>query len=257
MIAVVLFVIVRKSQEKTRIEEEPEGSAPSVIPSLTVPSPIAMPSPAVSVVPIETSQTQVKKNSWSEFQAQYGRGMKARFLPGGQLVSIQGNFESAFPAAEKDFRSDQASMVLDRAKKILDSASSMLGLESEFPLGTPQAQLNNVSAQVHFKQSYQGIPLAPLGSVTLQFGPKGELLSLDSSYVPRVKIRNQIKLTQDQAEHKVLGSAVEGGRVVIWVTNPLGEPEGRFAYEYWQQGRQVIVDATDGKILFRRDRRNF
>jgi len=113
--------------------------------------------------------------------------------------------------------------------------------------------------------------LAPLGAVSMDFGSQGELLGLYSNYVRNLNVTNQIKIDVAQAKllaqtsvHSLMGGEqkpfphTEGGKILAWVLSS-AEPQsvGKFAYQFFIQGYQVIVDAETGEILFQRDKRQF
>jgi len=153
---------------------------------------------------------------------------------------------------------------VSRANEILAAARAELGIKPDLPLEAPLARGGEASAQVFYREHVGGLPLAPNGSVTVDLGPKGELLSISSDYHPNVTLSGTLKLDADTARGIALGGGseqVEGGRLVAWVVGRLsrpGEPlQARRAYEFSVQGKQVVVDAENGAFLFSRDRRRF
>jgi hypothetical protein len=84
-------------------------------------------------------------------------------------------------------------------------------------------------------------------------------------YVPGVPLASAADRGRAAARDSALGAAppressgrVEGGRPLIWVSSAGAHPSARKAYEYTIEGRQIIVDAGSGKVIFRRDRRTF
>ncbi len=150
---------------------------------------------------------------------------------------------------------------------MIDSARELLGIREELPLGESVARGDSTSAQVFFQEVHDGIELAPAGGVTVDLGPHGELIELSSNYVPAIHVSNQQRLSLGEAELKAQESAgasgrvrVEGGARVLWLTpgRRTGDAqEARHAYDFMVRGKQIVVDAESGSVLYKRDRRMF
>jgi hypothetical protein len=104
----------------------------------------------------------------------------------------------------------------------------------------------------------------PVGEVKIDLGPEGELVGFYSNYAADVTVVNQARLDSDEARKRaldavkltganpVLGS-VDGGAQIVWVTGR----EGRIAYQFGANGRQVVIDAETGEVLQNRNRRTY
>lgn len=235
----------------------------SPVPSAT-PSPVAQ----VSSAPAHASAV-VKVNhetAWRDFSARFGEELKVERSADGHVAAIRGKPGSGEKAAG-DFRPNDSDKALARAREVVDAAADLLAIEPGLPLGEPSVRTGAISAQVYFPETLGGLPLAPAGSVTVDLGPQGEILNLTSDYVRGVQVANVRSLSADQARAKAEAAvpasdaslATIGGNPVVWVTRTGegGAPVGHQAYNFTVAGRQVVVDAGNGDVLFRRDRRQF
>lgn len=244
-------------------------------PSLPAPSPVpvkpfsAVRPPAPSASPTATAvgsrgatAGSPSRGTWAAFRERFGGGLEARFGRDGALEEIRGTPGSG-QRAGKGFDPTDTGRVLSRAREVVAGARDLIGVQAGAPLGNPQARTGEVSAQVSFRQSSDGVPVAPQGTVTVDLGPQGELLGLSSSYVRGLSVVNDRVLDAETCRSKAIAAIVDqgssirpsGGSPVVWV--PFGSSRGRHAYEYFVQGRQVIVDASSGEVLYRRDQRDF
>ncbi len=247
----------------------PEAGAPHQ--ESPLPSDRPLEGAAVGVVATPRSVRAVENRDerdsrWKAFREKFGADLRGEFH-GGRLVSLQGALGVGAKAGA-DFDSTDPRQVSARAREILAASRDLLGVTAEPSLAGPKAIPGPASAQAVFRQTVDGVPLAPQGAITMDFGPQGELLGMDSSYLPSVQVTNSVRLNESQAREKAVsaihdavesGMKTEGGSRLVWVTEPA--PEGRaavarHAYEYSVQGRQVLVDAGDGSIIATRDRRH-
>jgi hypothetical protein len=194
---------------------------------------------------------------WREFQEKFGANLKPEFSPSKKLVSVQGQFGQGQFAAGS-FRSEDPKKAIARAREIISSAATLMGIDPKWPLENALARGSKISAQVFFNQTHEGIIVVPFGNVKVDLGAKGELIGLYSSYSTDIQIVNQVRMDSEEAQLKVVEAFqdpnntslhVDGGGKVIWVHEHLG----RYAYEFLAQGRQVVVDAQTGKILDMKD----
>lgn len=196
-------------------------------------------------------------------EERFGQGLKPEFTKEGILSAVRGAREGSRPTA--NFRPEDPQAAIERAREVLRALEGALGLQAHSPLEDPAARNNANSAQVYFQQKIEGRPLAPYGSVTVDLGPNGELLGLDSAYVRDVRTAGTHQLTVEQARVRArsaaagqvgAGSRVDGGHSLYWLASPGGQSRlARPAYEFDAGGVQVIVDAEDGRILSKRDQR--
>ena len=192
---------------------------------------------------------------WEKFKDKFGGDLQAVYQPDGRLAIIKGA-SRAIPAA-KGFRSDDPQMAIARAKEVLEAASAMIGVHAELPLENPIARGNEMATQVFFQETSGGISIAPTGTVTIQLGSEGEVKGLYADYMPDIQIGNDVAVDAAQARKAVEGTRVEGGSQVIWMMDAGSPATALHAYQYSADGRQVIVDAQTGKVIFKRDRRAF
>jgi len=243
------------------------GALNGTVTPLSERSPEGVPAAATPPASRGSESAGDRDSRWNAFREKFGTELRGEFH-GGRLVSLQGALGTGAKAGA-DFDSADPRKVVARAREILAASRELLGLSAEFPLDGPKAIPGPASAQAVFRETVDGVPIAPQGAITMDLGPQGELLGVDSSYLSPVQITNSVRLTEAQARDKALaaihdsvesGMKVEGGSRLVWVTDPA--PEGRaavarHAYEYSVKGRQVLVDAGDGSIITTRDRRHF
>lgn len=201
----------------------------------------------------------------AEFKSRFGLSLELGVDSAGCLVSVKGTPQKATPADGKFAPSDSAQAIV-RAREVIRAASEFLCVDATWPLGEPIVSSSPFSAQASFHETRDGLPVLPFGAVSITLGPKGELLGLDSSYSGGGAIANERKLSQDEARAKVSaalpsdtdysGKALEG-RPILWVAARTdgGTSTVLHAYEYFSHGKQVIVDAGNGAILLKRERR--
>lgn len=156
-----------------------------------------------------------------------------------------------------------ASLAIVRAKAALASLHAAR-LPMGHTWGKPRAFVNEAGAQVVFQQEdFRGTPIVPYGAATLRLDREGRLKAHDFDSVPSPRVVNQRLLSESQGRGSLnLGDSVASSRPVLWMPYRLGaagrSPEAYEAYEYvTEDGYQVVVDAESGKILSRRDRRQF
>jgi hypothetical protein len=186
-----------------------------------------------------------------EFRSRYGDKLQASFAADGRLAQIKG--QPAEKGSGKGFDPKNPQQVIARATEIVEAAAGLLRLRSRYPLSEPKAQTGKHSAQVFFTQTREGTPFAPQGQVSVTLGSEGELLGLYSDYLNQVTIANSVALDAEAAARSAEASSSQDGHRVVWVSGN----EARQAYEFSVRGRQVVVDAQNGAILYKRDRREF
>ena len=222
--------------------------------SVPVPPPTT-PSPTRKVP--KPSEAPQPKANWEKFQSEFGDELDGNFSDTGILLSVQGKVNRNNPAPS-NFRTDNEQEVRARAKEILDSAKSLLGVENRAPLILSKTRLGPYSAQVFYSETNNGIPIAPMGEVKIDLGPHGELLGLYSSYVSEIPFHTEFQLSPSEARSRALanrpqaGQAI-GGRRIIWVASG----EGRAAYEYSIRGHEIVIDAKTGEILSEENSRQY
>ena len=232
-----------------------------------------------SRAPIEKPHKDLPlEQEWNQFTRRFGSELKPKFSANGQLVSIQGELNQS-GQERTDFRSNDVEKIKIRANEIVDAAHGLLKVNSAWPLKIAGVRGGPISAQAFFNQSFQGVPLLPVGNVKVDLGPKGEILALESDYASEIKIVNEDQLSLEQTrklamesvsqtadvKRKALpsgqGSPVVQGalgaqseRRVIWVAD---HDRAYHAHSFLISGREVIVDAQTGDVLLNKDRRQF
>jgi hypothetical protein len=198
------------------------------------------------------------EREWKEFTKKFGSELKPEFSKGGQLVKVTGNGTKA-KMNHPEFRPDEPKMAISRAREVIAAADELMGVRSDWPLESVATKGTPLSAQVFFNQTHEGMTVEPVGNIKIDLGADGELTGLYSDYAPQIIVTNEVRLDSEQAKANLLASIrnpahVEGGSRVIWMVS---ERDGHVAYQFSVDGRQVVVDAENGKILYTRDRRNF
>ncbi len=205
------------------------------------------------------TQTSVSLN-WEEFKDKYGEHLDGIFGAEGVLLSIQ-NTKNLNSLSQSGYSSKNREDVLRKANEIIDALTGLLGIQKSSPLLVADLQLGEVSSQVYFRQQLDGVPLYPMGSVSVDLGSRGELLGLSSSYVKPFLPSNERSLNEQEAVRRSgLSLPLNQGQAVIWISSlPTGNSLGRsyYAYQYQTAGRQTVIDASNGEVIYNRDRRQF
>ncbi len=238
------------------------------IPSRSTPRPAPssiglMPRVSPSVSPSFPAQSQgVRAGTEFKLKESLGDSVDLFFGPDGRLGEIRGRM-GATSRKVPNFQPKDAAAASARGKAILESVQDSLGVAPGFPLVEVHVQIGVISAQVTYQQSLAGIPVEPGGRVVIDLGSHGELLGLSSEAWSSVNLINEVKLDSGSAgriavnaiEEKNTAMSSGSGSSVIWVSRPIGggSPEGRHAYQFMVNGRMVVVDASSGAVLKRRD----
>ena len=226
-------------------------------------TPLNQPSSPVQASPVAGTSAHVLPGSprradlaekWKAFRDRFGPDLGME-LAGQQVALIR----STGPKREapSSFNSSDSQQVLSRARQVLEAAADLLGIDDQLPVGNPMVQASDVGGEVSFHESWNGIPLAPEAGVTIQLGARGDLRAIYSKYVPSMNVTNHVALTLEQAKEKVIAALnlpsdanIQGGAHVIWIGTTLGYE----AYEFFAAGKQIVIDAETGAVLFQRDR---
>jgi hypothetical protein len=206
---------------------------------------------------------------WSRFRERFGQELSPEFSQEGLLIGIQGRTGAAGQAG-LGFRSNDPQAAIVRAREVVDAGRELLGLDAQWPLGDPIVKGDKRSVLVSFQEAHEGVPVAPFGNLTVVLGAAGEILRLDSSYVPGARFVNQPTLTVEQAKERALEVASaggapdgptlrpEGGELVLWTSqDAAGGSQARYAYEFFVGGRRAVVDAASGALIVSKDLRHF
>jgi hypothetical protein len=202
----------------------------------------------------QSSSRLAEKKTWDDFIKTYGPDFIPEYAPSGRLISIRGNLGSNQNKGSPDFRTQDGAMAISRAREIVEGVGDLLGVRPDWPLKNAVANGSPISAQVFLTQTYEGVPLAPVGGIKVDLGTHGELLGLYSDYASDVTVKNRSVLTVEEARQKIgLQASTAPDQKIVWVTGS----DGFFAYQFMVHGRQVVVDAESGQILLNRDRRQY
>lgn len=178
---------------------------------------------------------------WQEVRAKIGENARATFAGDGRLVSIVSK-PGTMLAAHDDFDPLVEDSVWFRAQSLLEELAPLA--EIALPLDRREARLSKLSAQAFFKQTVEGAPVEPHGSVVIDLGSKGELVGFHSSVIP-----NMIPFESKP-------EARAGSQLVLWVPYAEGPADlAKWAYRTSEDGYETVRDAKSGKIIFRRDRK--
>ena len=232
-------------------------------------SPIHLTQAAAIPVPAKPSH-ETSDALWTQFKNRFGPGLVAEFAPDGRISRVQGKLREGLAKSSGPFHPTDSRQVISRAREILEAARDLMQFDPALPLSDPQVNTSSVSAQIRFNETLDGIPLAPAGGVTVDLGPNGEILGIDSAYITGVRVSNRQSMSPDEARASIVASSdheapsrIIGGSKVIWTRPSLGnhgssrqgQPGARVAYDFTVDGQEVIVDASSGEILFAHSRR--
>lgn len=214
----------------------------------------------------EPRPKEPQSDAWKVFRERFGTELEGEFLPDGRLVSARQRRGSPRGASTSTSSLSDPQRVIARAKEILHAAQPLLGVELDSSLGTPVSTINEFSAQVRFPQVHEGIPVFPEGGIRISFARDGALVALESSYVPQVVPKNSIQMGANEARERVLSTIADRGlnarkvgegSPLVWIPTAGNGSGALHAYEFWAEGRQILVDAESGSVITLRDRRVF
>ncbi len=221
--------------------------------------PSTRPSPMVSDISHRVPQiTQAEsQEKWEKFKAQFGKNLVPVFSQDNWLVSIQG--EPGKGTLDPSFKPSDRSKVEARSQLVLAALSDLIGQRADWPIEMINVRPGEVSGQAFFKETFEGLPVKPVGLIKVDLGPQGELLGFSSDYTSRVKSVHSEVLSDEEAQDKArvvldkakLPSLEFGGAKTVWVEGH----RATYAYDYWVQGRELVIDAHTGETLLFKDRR--
>ncbi len=215
----------------------------------------------------QEDEEQNEKRNWDGFLKNFGFDFTPEFSENHHLTAIRGSLGSNLPASTRDFTTTSPPQVAQRATDILDAVKNLVGINDRYPVQPTSIRTGPLTAQAFYQETYNSLPLANAGHLKVDLGPKGELLVLESDYIPSVEISNQRKIDTSTAKSKAfenlrrtqahsdsIQNAVptDSERPVIWMS---GKNQGKIAYQFMIQGREIVIDAENGSVLFNRDRR--
>lgn len=233
---------------ETEVAVTPASPLPSASPAASAPAVLEQDARAPSIRRMQQSFENVK--------ARYGADLQAMFSQDGRITQLRGHARPDLKG-KTGFSTKDPALAKKAASELLQSARDALGITGRSPVGDPLVQTGDITAQVYFRQLYEGLVVLPHGTITVNLGPSGELLQLDSDYLPNVKVTNWASISPDQAKMSIPkyedGSGkIMGGSLIVWATPG---SEAKKAYEYFSDGRQIIIDAQNGQVITTRDRR--
>lgn len=209
-------------------------------------------------VPQLRARSQLKE-AVTQFQEKYGLHLQAEWTGDHRFLRIIGSIGQG-ESASFEFHPSREDQVRRRAQEILASAHDLLDWRSEIPLEVSRVSPGQVSAQVYFKQKFEGQVIEPVGQVKMDLGPHGELIALYSGYVSGFTMKNQRALNQQQALEKLFDFLKEIHREpksnevpqsvpMIWVQGD----SAYYANQYRVMGLLIVMNAQTGEILFSKD----
>lgn len=208
---------------------------------------------------------------WRNFQKEYGEHLDGAFTTDHRLAHIRALNEPGNPAQQ--FSSGDKNAALARAEEILHATGDLVGLNSDFPLQSKSVRSDEISSQIEWVQTYHDVSIEPYGRITLQLDASGGLRGLYSNYISDPVITNEPAIDEASAENLALSNMhftpdrpdglaarVGKGELILFAPGPQDSSESvqlTYAYRFWIEGHEVIVDAAKGVILSEKDRRQF
>ncbi|MBL7717126.1 MAG: PepSY domain-containing protein [Bdellovibrionales bacterium] len=257
------FVVGHRSPDPLPSIPQADPSPMTEVAGSPIPSPVISPSP-LSEQDIKAPSSKRMQQSFENVKSRYGADLQAMFSQDGRVTQLRGRVRPDLKG-KTGFSTKDPGHAKKLATELIQSARDALGITGRSPVGDPLVQTGDISAQVYFRQLYEGLVVQPHGTITVNLGPSGELIQLDSDYLPGVRVTNWASISPDQAlaavpkfddEDSESGGKstgrILGGSLIVWA---VPGTEARKAYEYYSSGRQVIVDAQTGKVISTRDRR--
>ena len=204
------------------------------------------------------SQEQLNE-AVTEFQEKFGSKLQAEFSSDHRFLRITGVIGQG-KNASFEFHPSHEAQVKRRAHEILTSAQDLLEWNAKTPLEISRVSPGQISAQVYFKQKFEGQSIEPEGHVKIDLGPQGELIALYSGYVSKFEIKNERSLSEQQVLQKLFEFLREIHRElkshevpqsvpIIWVQ---GE-SAYYANQFKVIGMLIVMDAQTGEVLFSKD----
>lgn len=223
------------------------------------PSPLpAQPATAASPARGAPARRIASVPKWHEVERRLGRNLTAKF-DGDRLVEIQGSLEDGLKSAK--FSPEDKQRVAARASEVARWIAPFVNVPQD-EWSRARVVTGPRSAQVYFEQSREGLALFPPGIVSMDFGPAGQLLSLSTRLFEGLEIQGEEKIPHTLAEsiaREGVSEAVptSAGRRILWIPHP--DPSGDRtvayrAYEFFVGPRQILVNATTGHVISKRDR---
>jgi hypothetical protein len=203
-------------------------------------------------VAVQGAVPSTKLPDWNAVEKKYGEALTPNFDSNGKLTSIRGQAEPE-KRGKTSFDPKVESSVRKRALEILEDLSELMGVDPK-TFTDIQMRTGEISAQIFFKQTVDGLPVLPVGNTSLVLGPSGEILEMSTDALGSIKIENSVSIPVEQAKAYLGDPLAEGGRLVVWSDT---SGAARKAYDFVSRGQQVVVDAQNGNILFKRDRRQY
>ena len=114
------------------------------------------------------------------------------------------------------------------------------------------------SAQAFYQQIYGGYPVRPSSGVKVDLAKNGGVIRVSSDVRPIHSIGNSPVLDSESAmaeakKHMSSARSIVGGEHVIWVRGDTGF----HGYSFNADGKQIVINAENGDVLFKKDRRLF
>ena len=193
------------------------------------------------------------------FQESFGSHLKADFIDDSRVYRIRGDIgqgESASPS----YKPNDEARVRARASEVLSQARGLLSLSSQSPVEIAKVNLGEISAQVYFKQMFQAYRVIPNGNLKIDLGPRGELISLESSYVPDFEMKNNQVFNQDLSLQSLIKFLSSIDKALNEKSQPIPErvvwvqaKKAYYSYQYIIAGMIIVIDSESGEVLFSKE----
>ena len=222
--------------------------------------------PSVASAPVQSVIQQKEPENWKNFKQRFGDRLTPAYTPDGHLVAVRGFPDQ--PARATGFNPESKQDAIARAQEVLHEARDLIGVSDQLPLSPQFVSATKNGARVYFKEEWAGIRVEPHGTFAVDLGREGEVKGVDVDYIPRLRVSNELALTEAEATQKAaellqgrlrVPLTIHDAEHVIWVPRPLGEgaaaPEARHAYRFNPEGREIVIDGSSGRVLHERDHR--
>ena len=224
--------------------------------SLTKIAPLSKPSSAVMPPAPPLVKSPAVPRRYDDLKTKYGADIEVILDGQGRFSSLKGGTRPA--PTDLHFNPGDPRSVAQRAKEVLSDIQPLLELDPHSDMGPPQVQASATLAQVEFQQSLGGVPMMPAGSLSIDLGAQGEVLGVYAHTWAGVELANTRVMSAASARAGLQGRW-EGGRSLIYVVagSREGMGSGHHAIEFNSRTERVILDASNGHVLERRDIRHF
>jgi hypothetical protein len=264
-IALILIAAVMLGLRSSRLPS-PMSMLPLSVATIS-PAPDLKPNRAPVKTTLAPLSVQDFDRSWKRFQEVFGEGFDATFTDDRRLSHVRAGEGSSIGAL--NYKRGNKEAALKRAEEVLHEAGSLIRIDPVLPLVARDVLSDEISSKVEFAQTYKNVPIEPFGKVTVQLDEAGGLRGLYSNYISDPVITNEPTQDPSVLKDSLLSQVhftpdhpdqVSTGTLILFAPGPQ-DSESKvpltYAYRFFVDGREVVVDASNGKILSEKDRRQF